>query len=141
MVLFAHPYCPCTKATLNELEESLARLPSDASVSVVFVTCRLSAPEVTDSDNVVLARGLSGITVRFDEDGHEAQSLGATVSGELFAFDASGCLVYHGGLTPARGHQGDAVGQAQLELIAHGKLAKCCAAPIFGCPLSLPNAR
>src|SRR5262249_43381383 len=56
IVLFAHPLCPCTRASLCELEESLARLPPDVAVSIVFVTAGLLPAEVAQSSTIPQAR-------------------------------------------------------------------------------------
>jgi hypothetical protein len=138
IVLFAHPFCPCTKATLSELEESLSRLPANVAVAVVFVTVGLPPAEVSASPLMAMARSLPHVTVKQDDAGHLACSYGATVSGETFFVDSRGRVLYHGGLTPARGHQGDATGQTLLEQVARGKREGPCAAPIFGC--SLPHS-
>ena len=135
IVLFAHPCCPCTRATLEELNESLTRLPKDTSVSIVFVTAGLAESDVAGSPNVALARQLSGVQVRFDCTGEEARRLNATVSGEVFAFDRAGRLVFQGGLTPGRGHQGESAGQKRLEQLASGLAHEPCTAPVFGCHL------
>jgi len=135
ILLFAHPFCPCTRATLSELEESVARLPADVSVNVVFVTRGLTQPEVEASSIVGQARGMSRVNVHFDTTGLEAQRFGATVSGEVFALDAAGRVVFHGGLTPARGHQGDSAGQTALEQLARGMTPTTTTAPTFGCRL------
>jgi hypothetical protein len=135
LLLFAHPFCPCTRATLSELEESLARLPADVSVRVVFVTCGFEAAEVEASSIVNQARSLSRGIVQFDTTGREARRFGATTSGEVFAVNAEGQVLFHGGLTPARGHQGDAAGQTSLELLAQGIPSAISTAPVFGCRL------
>ena len=134
IVIFAHPFCPCTRATLNELDESLARLPRNTSVNVIFVSVGLNA-DASESSLVRLAREIRGVTVNFDETGHEAHRFGATVSGEAFAFNPAGQIVYHGGLTPGRGHQGDAMGQERLEQIIRGNSHELCIAPVYGCTL------
>src|SRR5690349_7947044 len=38
IVVFAHPHCPCTRATLNKFDESLTRLPRGTFIRFVFAT-------------------------------------------------------------------------------------------------------
>jgi hypothetical protein len=136
IVFFAHPLCPCTRASLCELDESLARLPDDTSASVVFVTAGLHESDVERSPIVNQARRIPGVEVRFDETGREAKRYHASISGEVFGVDRSGRVLFHGGLTPGRGHQGDSGGQRLLERIARGNFHDSpCRAPVFGCPL------
>ena len=135
IVLFAHPFCPCTRATLTELSESLARLSHDVSVTIVFVSRGLNQEDVTSSSTFRMAGMLPGAKVVIDSGAEEASRFGATTSGEAFAFDPSGHMIYHGGLTPGRGHQGDAAGQTQLEQIIAAGGSRFCTAPIYGCQL------
>src|SRR5262245_36753101 len=90
IVVFAHPGCPCTRATLHKVDESLTRLPRTACVSVIFVTPGLKRTDICGSDTLAFARRLPGVEVRLDDTGAEARRFGATVSGEVFAFDGRG---------------------------------------------------
>jgi hypothetical protein len=135
IVVFAHPFCPCTRATLHKFDESLTRLPGNSAVSVVFVTAGLQMADVTGSDNVAYARRLPGVEVRFDHTGDESRRFGASVSGEVFAFNCRGCRVFHGGVTSGRGHEDASVGQQQLERLAGGFAEEAYTGPVFGCAL------
>jgi hypothetical protein len=135
VVVFAHPFCPCTRATLQELDESLTRLPSTTAVTVVFVTAGLPAAAVADSDTIRLARQIPRVAVRLDDTGELVRQFGASISGEVFAFNSHGRRIYRGGLTPARGHQGDAAGQEQFEQLVNQNSDTACEAPVYGCPL------
>ena len=136
--LFAHPYCPCTRASLEQFGESLTRFPEDVQAEIIFVTAGLAESEIASSPLVSQARELHGAQVRLDATGEEANRWGATVSGEVLAFDARGHLVFRGGITPGRGHQGASTGQAELENIVNGRSPGPCATPVFGCHLPTP---
>jgi hypothetical protein len=138
IVIFVHPLCPCTQATLEELDESLTRIPADVAVDAVAVTTGLSADEVESSRTVESLQRMPRVTLHLDASGREQRAFGAVVSGETFAFDREGRLAFHGGLTPARGHQGDSAGQKLLEELACGRRHAPCEAPVFGC--RLPSA-
>lgn len=138
IVVFAHPFCPCTRATLQKLDESLTRLPDETRISVIFVTAGLKPAEVAGSSTVEFARRLPGVEVRFDETGDWAERFHARVSGEVFAFDRQGRRRFHGGVTTGRGHLGDAAGQELLERLALGVTEESSTAPVFGC--ALPRA-
>jgi len=135
IVVFVHPLCPCTRATLHKFDESLTRLPGDTAVSVVFVIAGLKMSDVIDSDNVAFARRLPGVEVRFDATGDESRRFGASVSGEVFAFNRQGCRVFHGGVTSGRGHEDASVGQRHLERLAAGFADEAYTGPVFGCAL------
>jgi hypothetical protein len=133
--LFAHPYCPCTRTSLEHFAESLTRFPEDAQSEVIFVTAELEESEVATSPLVLRARELPRAHVRFDVAGEEAERLGVSVSGEVLAFDSRGRLVFRGGITSGRGHHGPSTGQAELENIVQGRSPGPCATPVFGCHL------
>lgn len=141
IVVFVHPLCPCTQATLQELDETLVRIPNDVSVVAVPVTCGLSPTDMASSRIIARLQRIPRVTIHPDPDGELRRRFGARVSGEVFAFAGDRC-VYHGGLTPGRGHQGDFAGQRRLEGLAAatGRLRgrpteACCEAPVFGCRL------
>src|SRR5579864_5919718 len=60
LVLFAHPFCPCTEATIEELERILARRPREAQL-----------PAIT----VVLAAVKKGVAQRSSRIVHQAERL------------------------------------------------------------------
>lgn len=133
--IFAHPYCPCTRASLEQFGESAARFPAGAQPEIIFVTAGLAESEIANSPLVLRARELPRAQVRFDATGDEAKRFGVSISGEVLAFDPGGRLVFRGGITPGRGHQGTSTGQAELENIVHGRSPGPCATPVFGCHL------
>ncbi|HTI51110.1 MAG TPA: hypothetical protein VL475_09165 [Planctomycetaceae bacterium] len=135
IVMFVHPLCPCSDASIRELENSLARMPAKVSVTVIAVTAGLTAEDLESSGLIAELSAMPRIGLYVDATGAERKRFGAAVSGEVVAFDANGRRVYHGGLTPGRGHQGESVGQGQLEALARGESAAPCESPVFGCLL------
>jgi hypothetical protein len=133
--LFAHPFCPCTRASLEQFGDSLTRFPPDVQAEVVFVIAGLEEHKIAESQLVERAQALRGARIRFDATGEETERCGASVSGEVLAWDAGGRLVFRGGITSARGHQGAATGQTELEKIVSGRSPGPCATPVFGCHL------
>ena len=132
--MFAHPGCPCTRASLTNLAELVERSPGRFDLTVVFVTQGLSPNVVAQASVIQTAREMRTARVCFD-DGGEARVFGASVSGEVFAFDARGNTVFHGGLTAARGHVGDSDGLRQLERALVSSPRSIIEAPVFGCRL------
>jgi hypothetical protein len=137
IVLFAHPFCPCTHSSLGELRDLIDRLPPATQVEIVFVTPGLEPSRVMQSANVSFACDLRRANVMFDATGEESRRFGATASGEVLLFDGKGRRLFQGGITPARGHRGEARGQELIERLARGQSAPPGerAAPVFGCRL------
>jgi hypothetical protein len=134
LLLFVHPGCPCTAATLEELNRLLARCAGRARVEVLFRTDPALGPEAARTGLWAQAAALPGVTVTEDPLGALAQRFGARTSGQACLYDRDGTLRYSGGLTPSRGHAGDNGGRAALQALLLGDEAPA-RAPVFGCLL------
>lgn len=131
LVMFVHPECPCTRASLEQFESVLqsgGTPPLTAHIVVV-------GPEAETSRNAALARQIKGAKLSFDADGTEAQRFGSRTSGDLLIYDASGKLVFCGGITAGRGHQGDNLAAAAAKSAAAGSATQLARMPVFGCSL------
>jgi hypothetical protein len=139
LVVFAHPHCPCTRATLRELERLVAQWPAKLDTQVVFVQPPKTSPDWAHTGSWQLASAIPGVNVVFDRMGMETRRFGASTSGEALLYDNQGRLVFQGGITPARGHEGDNAGRIAIShwLAGQGDLHQ---APVFGCPLLGPSA-
>ena len=146
LVMFAHPACPCTRASLTELGEILLR--SDCrrvQTYVVFFADESQGQKWLATDLVNFAKTMPGVKVIADVGGVETKLFGATTSGDLKVYDRSGTLCYSGGITAERGHEGDSNGKSVvLRLLNKQSLLAVGghpgANPVFGCPI-LPEAR
>jgi hypothetical protein len=135
LLLFAHPQCPCTKATLGELAWVAARSKGLADVRIMFVLPPGAPKDWHHTDLWSAARTIPGAHVQADDGGVEARRFHAVTSGHVMLFDAAGRLVFQGGITAGRGHAGDNAGRrAVLDSLTHGT-ADPPSTPVFGCPL------
>ena len=139
VVLFAHPMCPCTRATLTELGRLLARDErrgaARADVRIVFVWDDATAPDWNARGSWDAAQAIAGAVVTTDLGGAEARRFGATTSGELLLYAGDGTLRVHGGITAARGHEGDNAGASAVAALLAGDAPATVETPVFGCPL------
>lgn len=135
LIMFAHPKCPCTRASMEELARLMAQCQTRLSAKVLFVK-----PEDTDenweqTDIWQQAAAIPGVTVSVDANAKEAKIFGALTSGQTLLYDASGKLIFHGGITLTRGHAGDNPGRdAITDYLLNGKLSQD-STPVFGCAL------
>lgn len=137
LVMLAHPRCPCTRASIGELAELVSRVGDRLSTKVLFVVPDGVDRAWTDTDLWRSAAAIPGVELIRDARGAEAHRFGAETSGQALVYDASGLLVYRGGMTPARGHPGSPVGRDRLAaLVLSGKPASN---PVFGCALNGPE--
>ncbi|MBI3550686.1 MAG: hypothetical protein HY078_16740 [Elusimicrobia bacterium] len=140
LVLFAHPHCPCTKASLESLAWIAARAPRTLDAYVAFY--RPSGAADWDATPLIAsARAIPGVRVLVDENGAEARRFGAETSGQALLYDAKGRLLFKGGITGARGHTGDNVGRNAVLALADGSLVQAPESSVFGCSLlkSIPE--
>jgi hypothetical protein len=135
LVFLAHPQCTCTRASIGELAEVLARTPDHPKTYVLFLRPLVFGADWEKTDLWQSAAALPGVTVLRDDDGVEARRFGVETSGQTLLYDSAGRLVFSGGITGSRGHAGDNAGAAALvALLTHGQ-ADRHAASVFGCPL------
>lgn len=133
VVLFAHPRCPCTRASLSELERIMAHNSESAAVCVVFYRPSSQDGSWTKSDTCRLASQMNGVQVYFDQDGAETQRFRAETSGMTVVYGGDGALLFAGGITPSRGHAGDNTGADALLLAVSGQTPAVPDACVFGC--------
>ena len=140
LLVFLHPLCPCSSATLRELERISARHAERLSTRAVFSIPKGAPAEWSDTPLVRQARAIDGVEVLLDADGVEARRFGARTSGAAFLFDREAALAFEGGITASRGHEGDNAGSEAILALLRGDSSAAprarVTAPVFGCPLS-----
>ncbi len=135
LLLFAHPRCTCTRASLAELARILARFHDRLDARVLFWTPREAPAGWDRGDLWTSAARIPGVTVLRDAEGAEASRFGVATSGGVVLYDDRGRLLFHGGITAARGHEGDSFGQERIALLLTTGAADRADAPVFGCAL------
>jgi hypothetical protein len=135
--MFAHPRCPCTKASLGELEQLVTRAQNQFEATVVFYAPQGGSKAWSSSALVREARSIPGVRVGFDQDGLLARRFGIETSGHTLVYGADGKLLFSGGITASRGHLGDNMGCAAVVKIVsnHSSLLARTTTPVFGCEL------
>jgi len=135
LVLFAHPQCSCTRASLAEFAEILARATTPPRTYIVFLKPVGLGVDWEKTDLWRAATKLPGVTVLRDDDGLEATRFGVITSGQTVLYDPSGALLFSGGITGARGHAGDNAGRASLVSLLNQGKTDLSSTSVFGCPL------
>ena len=138
LVLFAHPRCPCTRATVGELARTVARGGRPLAVDVLFFRPHQGVAAWPRTELWRWAAAIPGARVGWDEGGVEARRFGARTSGHVVVYDAGGNLRFSGGITGARGHEGDNPGSDAVVALLRGEGRERQDPPVFGCPLEAP---
>jgi hypothetical protein len=135
LVMLAHPHCPCTRASMGELAQIMARVQGKAHAYVLFLKPQNSGADWDDTDLRRSAAQIPGVTVTTDIDGIEARRFGAETSGHTFLFDPSGRLLFSGGITESRGHAGGNAGESAIVSLVNDDQTERRSTFVFGCPL------
>ena len=139
LVMFIHPQCACTRASLAELQAILEKTQLSVSAWVVVLKLNGMNDAWSDSSTWESARAMSGVTLVTDEDGTEADRFGALTSGHTVLYSTVGQLEFSGGITAARGHVGDNAGAQRVASLVETGKADSNSHEVFGCGLHDPN--
>jgi hypothetical protein len=145
LILFAHPKCPCTRASLTELRGVASRFGDRTTTYVVFIQPAGTPREWVETPAWRDAASF-GARVVADVDGKEAARFGAKTSGHVVLFDARGVQRFAGGITGSRGHVGPNAALAELTAIldaetrsvvttATSATTQSAQTTVYGCPL------
>ena len=139
LVMFVHPHCSCSRASMEELEAILEKSPAVQPYVLVYrphdVRAGWENGAVLDA-----ATRLRRAHVIVDEDGREAKRFGGFTSGQILLYDAHARLRFAGGITSLRGHSGINKGSADVIRIAQSGIGNG-AHPVFGCAIEKKEKR
>lgn len=135
LVMFLHPECPCSRASVTELSRLMARMPRELAVTAYFLQLE---EEVWSAENSSLWKSVSrlpGVQIEPDMDGRIAKVFGAETSGTTLLYDAEGRLRFRGGITSGRGHEGENESEEALISSLRDMKARPTSTNVFGCSL------
>jgi hypothetical protein len=162
LVLAVDPHCPSSRASVAELERALVgtsgvqvhvlvyrqspvfllvNLFDGLRVQVHVLVYRQSPADDSwlDTDMVQEVKKISGSRIHADDLGLEAERFGAVTSGHMVLYDPQGKLLFRGGITASRGHEGDSERKRMLRQPLLGEPGPSYVAPVYGCPLHAPD--
>ena len=139
ILVFAHPHCPCTRATIGELALLMTQLNGKAAATVVFARPEDASEKWAETDLWQSAAAIPGVTVVSDPENREADLFGALASGQTLLYDEQGQLQFNGGITVARGHSGDNIGRSSIVAIVRKQGPAQTRTSVFGCTLHTPT--
>lgn len=126
--LFISPDCPCSRASLANLEAVVRDASRPIATVVVFTEDAGPGDRAWD-----LAAAIPH--VRRIAAPQEAARFGARTSGFTVLYDGAGALRFVGGITADRGHAGSNIGTAALEAVLANEAPITDHHPVFGCAL------
>jgi hypothetical protein len=135
LLLFLHAHCPCSRATLSELQKLLTATHDKLEVTILFTIPPGTPPGWEQGELWNSARAIPGVRVVCDQNGAAARRFGVIGSGHALLYTPAGRLLFSGGITGSRGEEGDNAGEdaiADYVLRGHGDITHT---PVFGCSL------
>ena len=135
LLITLHPHCPCSRATVGELEKLMAQAQGQLKTRALFIRPPGVPVDWEKTDLWQQASRIPGVSIISDEAGNEAQLFGAKTSGQAMLYDKQGLLLFSGGITAGRGHAGDNAGRATILALLKGEPVEKLQTPVYGCPL------
>jgi hypothetical protein len=136
LVMAAHPLCPCTRASVAELARLLTRCKDQVEVYILIFVPKRAGHGWRPTDGLRRLGTLPSVHLIDDPAGEEAARFGAQTSGLVTLYAQDGRLLFRGGITGSRGHEGDNEGRrALLGLIQGDSSSYRRETPVFGCPI------
>ncbi|MBP6745241.1 hypothetical protein KA344_08395 [bacterium] len=144
LITFLHPQCPCSRATVSELQELLVQNEFQSNLTIYAVVSRPSGCSADFTRGAILdsLSSMKNVQVVIDKDDVESQRFGARASGQTLLFDGQGKCLFSGGITAARGEVGANAGVNALRQYLAGTTTTTTTTtlttkqtPVFGCSL------
>ena len=135
LLMFAHPHCPCTRASLEELKSILGNAQGKVAAHILFLSPAKTPGAWTLTESWHQASRIPGLNLRYDTDGCLAGLFGAESSGEVRLYNPRGQLLFRGGITAGRGQLGSNAGEESLLELIKGAAPTVSQTPVFGCSL------
>jgi len=140
VLVFLHPFCTCSEATLSELDRFLTWNAAPAANGELDVTVVISLAgklDPSDRESAIVKRVQSTkqAKVFFDHGGVETRRFGAETSGFVAAYGPDGRLQFAGGITGGRGVTGENSSLRALQSAIWNRQPASFARLVFGCSL------
>ena len=131
LLVFVHPQCRGTEATLQTLARVMERCAGHANVTIMLYEDPALLAHWKGGPTKAVAESIPGATVREDHLGEAASFFDVKTSGSALLFAPDGTLLYRGGITPALGEVGE--GEVLQTWLLEGRGVRH--EPVFGCSL------
>jgi hypothetical protein len=135
LLMFVHPRCPCTVASVGELRRVTRDLPHVPQIHLVILQPSQPDERWQNNELVQQAQQLPGSAVHWDQGGQLARLFGSSTSGQVLLYNAAGNCLFRGGVTDLRGQEGPSTEGHVLQRCIVSGLAADRHYPVYGCAL------
>ena len=137
LVMFVHPECPCSLASMDELARLLPIIADHIAIKVVFreLTGQYGR-QLSEHALWKKAKTLPHVQLLIDPGQKLENSFQAKTSGQTYLFDKEGRKIFQGGLTPLRGHTGETQASSFIKQWSRQQtISRSISSSVFGCPM------
>lgn len=135
VLFFYHPKCPCTFATARCLQRLSVKFSADVQIVAFAYRPAQESDSWIESRTTRLLKSIAGTQVLVDPDGKTTKDFGVVTSGHFLIYGADRNLVFSGGITPSRGHEGDSRASSQFIHSVNRYSREFTSWPVFGCSI------
>lgn len=135
LVMFVHPKCTCTRASIGEFSTILAKGKHRVS-GILVISHPPSLPDDwIETDLLSSARAIPGVTIFIDTDQRQTAMFKIKTSGNVVLYNQHGDLEFNGGITASRSHYGDSKGKLTIMSYFLKEKVDVHDTLVFGCSL------
>ena len=135
LLVFLHPECGCSRASLAELERVAAQAKSRFALRIYFNDSQALERPAKESGLWASATRIPGAAILADNEGQITRAFGAETSGTCLLFDPGKRLLFKGGITGSRGHEGDNANRDALLAALDGRSTGVVQCNVYGCAI------
>ncbi len=138
LLMFIHPRCPCTQSSVRELERLMSRGTEKISCTIFCFQPSDKNKGWSNTDITQSVKLIPNSNLIPDIDGEWIKIFKANTSGHVLLYHPNGQLLFSGGITAARGHEGDNSGKTFISDVVNAESyqnRKNYQCPVFGCPI------
>ncbi len=136
LIMAIHPQCPCSSASVYELQRLVTRSGSSFDILVLAYEPSTDKDDWSHALMHRIESKLPDSTILVDPDAEMARSLGMRTSGSVVLVSKAGIPLFWGGITASRGHAGDNIGSDAILAILDGGLTNASPTNVYGCSLT-----
>ena len=131
-LLFLHPECPCSDASIYELQQ-IQKLNKEMNYKVVISYPKNTFEKWSNSNRAKRQLNRDSIFELLDDKENVlAKAFGAYTSGFTLIFNTPEDLVFAGGITPSRGHLGRTIAH---EIVQEASFLNFTKNEVYGCSI------
>ncbi|AIE87124.1 hypothetical protein [Fimbriimonas ginsengisoli] len=139
LLVFIHPECPCSRSTLAELDRLLSAAPTRPITEVYVYAPHTESRGWAMGSLYKQAVAIRFTEVRLDPDGDIAKRYKVQTSGQTVLYSPKGVLLFSGGITASRAHEGDNDGRDAILAFLAGTGSNVTSTPVYGCSFGFTN--